>query len=427
MVVLVWKLALIIRRKMVFKQIIFATVFCVSFLMANAQKKYALLVGINNYYEQPGKISSESLKGSVNDADAIRNLLINKFGFSSRNIDTVYNATATRDNIISALKQKLDQCHKGDIMVFYYSGHGVYLNNSAERDDAVKRGMSQAILTSDLYNFRNNFKCFLRDFTLKTWFNYFVDKSVTLTVLVDCCFSENLAMTGSGLVKKKVYPDQKEKYVSLNQLMYDLTADEPDPEKVLDSIAGIAVKNPDGCKTDASGAMVDKHDDDGDGVPDCKDFQLNTAEECFPVDSNGVGKCNLDFLMQTALNKYDASEISQKQNQMIATRNFNPAAVLNIAEKDTVARPSERKNSKFLFLAATQDWQKALEFRENNNDEVHGLFTAAILRAYKSSSSKISAQELFNKIDADIRSKAKEQNPALITDDSRRKMNLIGQ
>src|ERR1700730_11251390 len=115
-----------------------------------AQNKYALLIGINDYYEVKGVKSKESLNGPVNDANAIRSLLISKFGFKNSHIDTVYNGQATRDNIIEALKQKLKQCKPGDMMVFYYSGHGVWMKNSEEENDPVKRGMNQAMLTSDL-------------------------------------------------------------------------------------------------------------------------------------------------------------------------------------------------------------------------------------------------------------------------------------
>ncbi|WP_153797769.1 OmpA family protein [Foetidibacter luteolus] len=44
-----------------------------------------------------------------------------------------------------------------------------------------------------------------------------------------------------------------------------------------------------------AGSPVDSHgvakDTDGDGVPDYKDKELLTAQSCFPVDADGVGKC----------------------------------------------------------------------------------------------------------------------------------------
>src|SRR5579872_7053726 len=114
------------------KQIVFVICLYMFSIHAIGQNKYALLVGINDYYEVRGVRSEVSLRGSVNDANSIRNLLMSKFGFKSSNIDTLYDAAATRDNIVEALNKKLKECKRGDAMVFYYSGHGVYLYNSDE-------------------------------------------------------------------------------------------------------------------------------------------------------------------------------------------------------------------------------------------------------------------------------------------------------
>jgi len=45
---------------------------------------------------------------------------------------------------------------------------------------------------------------------------------------------------------------------------------------------------PQGVEVDTHGRALDT---DGDGVPDYKDKEKLTLQKCFPVDSNGVGKC----------------------------------------------------------------------------------------------------------------------------------------
>ena len=105
--------------KRVFK-IVFPFVLLVLGVEAWGQTKHALLIGINDYYETKDKKSHESLRGPVNDANAIRELLISKFGYKAANIDTIYNAAATRDNIIEGMKKKIKECKPGDIMVFFY-------------------------------------------------------------------------------------------------------------------------------------------------------------------------------------------------------------------------------------------------------------------------------------------------------------------
>jgi hypothetical protein len=143
-----------------FRQLVFITALCFLSFLVNAQNKYALLIGINNYYEVKGVVSEVSLHGSVNDANSIKSLLINKFGFKKSNVDTLYDGNASRDNIIAALKKKLRQCKPGDVMVFYYSGHGVWMKNTDEEKDPIKKGMNQAMLTSDLYNYDDHLKCY---------------------------------------------------------------------------------------------------------------------------------------------------------------------------------------------------------------------------------------------------------------------------
>ena len=69
-----------------------------------AQNKYALLVGINDYYSAPGLKDPHSLKGCVNDAIAMKTLLIERFAFQPNNILTLFDAQATKKSILASLK-----------------------------------------------------------------------------------------------------------------------------------------------------------------------------------------------------------------------------------------------------------------------------------------------------------------------------------
>lgn len=340
-------------------------------IMLKAQNKYALIIGINDYYEVPGIKSAESLNGSVNDANAIRDLLISKFGFNAKNIDTIYNAAATRDNIIGGLNKNLARAKAGDIMLFYYSGHGVWMMNDEEKNDPIKRGMNQAMLTSDLYNYRYRFKCFLRDFTLKQYFNQFIDKKIMLTSIFDCCFSGNLAMLpGEGEIR-----EVKARSVDFNDLMSRLAKNATEP---MEKITGKNFSSPE---------------------------EFNTA-------------------MQETLDKNDNAEL-QLNRQESARRSFNATEVIQLHEKDTIARPALRKNSRFLFLAATQDFQKALEFKDKTNTS-HGLFTGSILRVFEKYPANTPMDVLFGKIKEDMATFKLKQDPTLYSDAERLKSNLVG-
>ncbi|HEY9834075.1 MAG TPA: caspase family protein [Stenomitos sp.] len=87
-------------------------------LAQSTPRKLALLVGINNYIEQP-------LEGCLNDVDLQRNLLIYRFGFNPKDILVLPDAKATRQGILTAFEEHLiKQAKPGDVVVYHYSGHG---------------------------------------------------------------------------------------------------------------------------------------------------------------------------------------------------------------------------------------------------------------------------------------------------------------
>lgn len=58
-----------------------------------------------------------------------------------------------------------------------------------------------------------------------------------------------------------------------------------------DGVPGQLDKEPNtqaGCPVDTHGVILDT---DGDGIPDCRDKEKLTDQNCFPADSNGIGRC----------------------------------------------------------------------------------------------------------------------------------------
>lgn len=83
-----------------------------------AKRKFALLVGINQY---PGK----PLSGCVTDVALQRELLVTRFGFEPANIVTLTDSQATRQNIETTFIHHLrDQVQPDDLVVFHFSGYG---------------------------------------------------------------------------------------------------------------------------------------------------------------------------------------------------------------------------------------------------------------------------------------------------------------
>jgi hypothetical protein len=92
---------------------------------------YALLIGINNY--PPASAQWGSLRGCVNDIDAIEALLLPQGAQVTRLASTDVSSTSsliaetkepTRDSFIAALKDLIGSVAPGDRVMIYYSGHG---------------------------------------------------------------------------------------------------------------------------------------------------------------------------------------------------------------------------------------------------------------------------------------------------------------
>ncbi len=93
-----------------------------NFVHAQAPKKLALLVGIDQY-RQSHKIPE--LAGCVNDVEDMKALLLNKFEFPPENILVLTGALATRAAILKAFQEHLIRKAEPEaVIVFHFSGYG---------------------------------------------------------------------------------------------------------------------------------------------------------------------------------------------------------------------------------------------------------------------------------------------------------------
>jgi peptidoglycan/xylan/chitin deacetylase (PgdA/CDA1 family)/tetratricopeptide (TPR) repeat protein len=85
------------------------------------RESWAVIVGIDQYLKWP------KLQYAVNDARAVREMLINKYRFKAGNIQMLLNQEATRENILSALGDSLGDAkkiRKDDRVLIFFAGHG---------------------------------------------------------------------------------------------------------------------------------------------------------------------------------------------------------------------------------------------------------------------------------------------------------------
>ena len=83
-------------------------------------ESWALIIGINKYQN----VDVDPLDYAVNDAVAVKEMLIDKYGFKEGNIRLIIDEEATKDNIIKGFSDILTRAKEKDRVVVFYAGHG---------------------------------------------------------------------------------------------------------------------------------------------------------------------------------------------------------------------------------------------------------------------------------------------------------------
>lgn len=79
---------------------------------------FALIIGINKYDNLP------DLEYAVNDAKAINDVLIKKFGYDEKNIKMLIDKQATHDNIMDEYYNLINDTATNDSIIIFFAGHG---------------------------------------------------------------------------------------------------------------------------------------------------------------------------------------------------------------------------------------------------------------------------------------------------------------
>ncbi|WYL96064.1 MAG: SUMF1/EgtB/PvdO family nonheme iron enzyme [Gloeotrichia echinulata IR180] len=135
--------------------------------------KIALLIGISEY--EPGLTP---LPSAVKDVEAMRRVLVNPDmgGFAAEDVTVLKNSQ--RQEIAEAIEELYTKCQKDDLVLFYFSGHGVTVENGdfyfltrSTKKNQGKLITASAVPARDVHNWMNN------------------SKSRRLVIILDCCFS----------------------------------------------------------------------------------------------------------------------------------------------------------------------------------------------------------------------------------------------
>ncbi|GAA0859874.1 caspase family protein [Aliiglaciecola litoralis] len=157
-------------------------------------KKHALIIGINYYRHQDQKYQ---LKGCVNDAYLLENLLINKFNFVPEDITFLCDEAATRDAIISNMDALADRVEQDDIVVFHFSGHGHSCKVKTEFTDEGSGKINSIIPHDDcepapvdpVIAPEGKIWREIREHTINEWLQRLAKKTPYTTLIFDACHS----------------------------------------------------------------------------------------------------------------------------------------------------------------------------------------------------------------------------------------------
>ena len=182
---------------------------------AHPVRRRALLVGINDYSasrlpQAPANSSVKrrlvpSLEGAVNDVREMREMLIARYGFAPEDILILTDQAATRDAVLRAIEKHLvEPSGAGDIVFFYWSGHGSQVVNSLSDEPDH---MDETIVPADSVRGAPD----IRDKELRAFFNRILDNHVHVTVLLDSCHSASGARgLLDGAHVRTVEPDRRD-------------------------------------------------------------------------------------------------------------------------------------------------------------------------------------------------------------------------
>jgi hypothetical protein len=127
------------------------------------------------------------LDGAVNDAEAMKALLIGRFGFAANQIVLLENDAATAGAILGAIQRHLiAEARPGDISLFFYAGHGSQIRNTRTTEQS---GLDQTIVPADAPRGTPD----IRDKELARLFRQGIAKGVRLTAIFDSCHAGSIA------------------------------------------------------------------------------------------------------------------------------------------------------------------------------------------------------------------------------------------
>jgi len=133
--------------------------------------QWLLVIGIDNYLRWP------KLRTAVNDAKALRDVLTSRYYFDKDHLYELYDADATRANILSTLRNLAKQVKPEDSLLIFYAGHG--------NMDTITKAGSWVPVESGL----QDASAWISNHDVKNYLNVDAIKATHILLVSDSCFA----------------------------------------------------------------------------------------------------------------------------------------------------------------------------------------------------------------------------------------------
>src|SRR5215207_159037 len=164
--------------------------------------KRALLVGIDAYQFAP---TIPQLHGCVNDAQLMRTVLEEQFGFPAETLTMLTNEQATRESMLAALDALVAATQPDDIVVFYYAGHG---SQMTDREGDEASGLDNTLMPVDSEGW-SGMNRDITDDELHLRLLALGAKTAFTTLIVDACHSATISRDAFGVMARGVPADTR--------------------------------------------------------------------------------------------------------------------------------------------------------------------------------------------------------------------------
>jgi pimeloyl-ACP methyl ester carboxylesterase len=156
---------------------------------------FALLVGINDYSPDVGKLS-----GSLNDVEHFHGYLTDNFDRSRLHIEVLKDADATRPNIIEQFRSHLCKAKADDVVVFQYCGHGARWKSAKPFEEFYPDGKDEGLVCFDS---RRSGGFDLADKELAVLLAELAKNDPHIAVILDCCHSGSATRSADDFTQLK--------------------------------------------------------------------------------------------------------------------------------------------------------------------------------------------------------------------------------